>query len=234
MFAASCASKSPLPTSSPWASSSLPPVPPPVYRPQASANYPPYSTYPVTPAPTPYPSAPANTGTTTTLRIIPRTSWTNTSPIASSVNPMGSVGRITVHHEGSTPVYFDDAQTTIKRLQLIQTVHVRDNKWADIGYHYIIDRAGRIWEGRPLQFQGAHVKANNEHNAGIMVLGNFDKQPPTNEQISSLLQTVVALRRANGVPVNKLYTHQEINPTQCPGTSLQGQMVNLRRGGYFA
>jgi hypothetical protein len=35
---------------------------------------------------------------------------------------------------------------------------------ADIGYHYTIDPTGRIWEGRPVQYQGAHVKMNNEHN----------------------------------------------------------------------
>jgi N-acetyl-anhydromuramyl-L-alanine amidase AmpD len=101
----------------------------------------------------------------------------------------------------------------------------------DIGYHFIIDRAGRIWEGRPLIYQGAHVKDENEHNLGIMTLGNFDRQSPTTAQLMTLQHMLAYLRHQYSVPVSKVYTHQELNPTACPGLHLQPRIVAMRKNG---
>ena len=91
--------------------------------------------------------------------------------------------------------------------------------------------AGRLWHGRDLRYQGAHVPAHNEHNIGVMVLGNFDLQQPTRAQMVTLQDTLIRLKRIYRVPVTRLYTHQELTPTRCPGSSLQPQMVDLRRSG---
>jgi N-acetyl-anhydromuramyl-L-alanine amidase AmpD len=106
--------------------------------------------------------------------------------------------------------------------------------WGDIGYHYVIDRSGRIWEARPIQYQGAHVASNNENNLGIMVLGNFDKQQPTDAQMATLRQALIRFRKTYNVPVSRVYTHQEITPTACPGRSLQPRMVAMRKGNQLA
>ena len=46
--------------------------------------------------------------------------------------------------------------------------------------------------------------------------------------------TVSALQKHFRVPIREVYTHQELRPTECPGTDLQARMVSMRRGGFFA
>lgn len=168
------------------------------------------------------------------LPIIARANWTHDLPDYTDINAMAGVGRITVHHTGWDPIYFDTYDQTRTHLEKIRKYHVDDRRWADIGYHYIIDRAGRIWQARPTQFQGAHVKGQNEHNLGIMVLGNFDRQSPTAQQDQSLTQSLTYFKRLYRVPVRHVYTHQELNKTECPGTRMQRRMVSLRRDGHLA
>ncbi|MEQ9455668.1 MAG: peptidoglycan recognition family protein [Phycisphaeraceae bacterium] len=163
--------------------------------------------------------------------VVSRSVWTNEGPVAGRVSAMGGVRRITVHHEGWTPVYFDDASSVIDRLLQIRKVHVKDRGWGDIGYHYVVDRAGRVWEARPLIYQGAHAGPNgaNRHNVGIMVLGNFDRQRPSDAQFGGLVTMLRWLCSQYRVPSREIYTHQELNPTACPGRVLQAQMVALRK-----
>ena len=117
---------------------------------------------------------------------------------------------------------------TADRIEKIRKFHTGKNGWGDIGYHYIVDRAGRVWEGRPIQYQGAHVKNNNEHNLGILVLGNFDKQRPTDAQMKSLYNTAAALSKHYRIKKASVRSHKEINTTACPGKNLQNKMNALR------
>lgn len=172
-------------------------------------------------------------GSTTLAGVLPRSAWTSQGPAARNLNPMGRVSRMTVHHEGWKPVWFADQRSTAERLDLIRESH-RGRGWADIGYHYIIDRAGMVWEGRDIRYQGAHVRNQNEENLAIMLLGNFDLQRPSDAQYVKLIDTLRVLRYRHNVPVNRIYTHQELMPTACPGRALQPQMVSLRQGRALA
>lgn len=168
------------------------------------------------------------------LAIQPRHAWTREAPIPARMNRMLPIQRITVHHSGFRTIEYTGLQDTIQALNEIRNVHVRDNGWGDIGYHYIIDRAGRIWEGRPVAWQGAHVRAQNEHNLGVMLMGNFDNQAPSREQLEALHQAVRHLRHAYRVAQDEIVTHQELMATRCPGVSLQGWMNRARQAGAFA
>lgn len=167
--------------------------------------------------------------------VIARSSWTRNGPILSRINPMNGVTRITLHHEGAadSPVYFTDTKSVAERIELDRQAHL-DRGWGDIGYHYIIDRAGRVWEGRPVQYQGAHVRDNNEHNIGVMCLGNFDIQQPSTAQLATVAAFTQKLRHKYKVPVSRVYTHQELMPTNCPGRAMQPRIVAMRSGGAFA
>ncbi|WP_432797402.1 peptidoglycan recognition protein family protein [Poriferisphaera sp. WC338] len=171
---------------------------------------------------------------TSTFNPIPRSQWTRTQPIKGRVSKMGRINKITVHHEGWTLFQTTSQSATVERLALIHKGHTKSKGWGDIGYHYIIDRAGRVWEGRPIQYQGAHVRANNPNNIGIMLLGNFEKQYPSAAQLSALQTSLRTLRRRYGVPVSRIYTHRELVPTACPGRNLQTRIAALRSAGHFA
>lgn len=163
---------------------------------------------------------------------IPRSQWTRVRP-AGNINPMQGVNRITLHHEGNQAVNFVDESNTMDRLELIRRSHTSHRGWADIGYHFIVDRAGRVWEGRPLAFQGAHVSENNPHNVGVMVLGNFDIQRPSDVQIQAMQGTIRHLRRQFRVAPNQIWTHRELGRTSCPGDMLQPVIHRMRSNGQF-
>lgn len=168
------------------------------------------------------------------IQAIPRAKWARSAPITAKLNPMNGVNRITIHHEGWTPVYFTDYATTAARLERVRQGHLSRLNAGDIGYHYIVDRAGRVWQGRDTRFQGAHVRSNNEHNLGVMCLGNFDQESPTDVQMAAMRDVVAKLMRQYRVPANRVLTHQEINPTACPGRVMQPRVVALRRKAFTA
>jgi hypothetical protein len=62
-------------------------------------------------------------------------------------------------------------------------------------------------------------------------MGDFDHQRPTDAQLGTLRATLVSLQKSYRVPLRLVFTHQELGPTSCPGTSLQAYMVNARKGG---
>ncbi len=147
-------------------------------------------------------------------------------PIRSNHVPMTPVTSITVHHSDS-PASFSPAD----QIHDIQRLHVVDFGWADIGYHYAIDPAGRVWQGRPLGLQGAHVKVANPHNLGICVLGNFERQSPSPAALRTLEDLISTERARFGVSLSAVHTHQEFAPTACPGRSLQSAMNQTRSAG---
>lgn len=214
--------------------------PEPLDRPRV---YPGTGGYPVGPRPAPLPPPvaaplpPTNPSATVTIgpiQAIPRSQWARAEPIMSKINPMAGIDRITVHHEGWREVWTSDFRSTAALIEHDRIAHLGMFNAGDIGYHFIIDRAGRVWQGRDVRYQGAHVRANNEHNLGVMVLGNFDLQSPSEAQLTTLRDTLIKLRRQYKVPVNRIYTHQELKSTECPGTALQPKMVWLRRSGSLA
>lgn len=169
--------------------------------------------------------------------ITPRSAWTRATVIESRTKRMNGVNRITVHHEGNTFTGSADERAIARRLTNIRSGHItrKPEPFADIGYHYIIDPSGRIWEGRPIAYQGAHVEAQNEHNLGVMLMGNFDEQRPTKAQLLALESFMVDRMRYYRIPVSRVYTHRELKSTACPGRNLQSWMLAARSpAGTFA
>ena len=66
---------------------------------------------------------------------------------------------------------------------------------------------------------------------GIVALGNFDEQFPSDAQLEALNRHVHRLMRAYRVPVSRVLTHQEWSATACPGKHLQRYLVDLRENG---
>ena len=97
-----------------------------------------------------------------TLGAISRSTWAKGQPIPNNMNHMLPVRYITIHHDGMrAPFTSTSKSSTATRLETIRKSHLRRDggRWGDIGYHFAIDPAGRVWQGRPLMWQGAHVKA---------------------------------------------------------------------------
>ena len=161
---------------------------------------------------------------------ISRSTWAKGQPIPRNMNRMLPARYITIHHDGMTPFTTTSKSSAASRLETIRKSHLRRDggRWGDIGYHFAIDPAGRLWQGRPLTWQGAHVKAKNEGNIGVVVLGNYERQGVNRAQASAIEATLRSLMRKYNVPVSRVRTHQEWAATACPGKSLQQVMVGIR------
>jgi len=159
----------------------------------------------------------------------PRQLWRATPPIVTLLRPLGGVQRVTIHHEGGPRANWDtDARDVATTLRRIQIEHERRMRAGDIGYHYIVDRAGRVWQGRSHQYQGAHVAGNNEMNLGVMVLGNFELQQPTARQLDTLQTLCHTLLHGYQVPASELLMHRELAATRCPGKHLAPRVAAIR------
>ena len=186
------------------------------------------------PAPVPTPVPAKESATQAVPGVIARKQWTRHGT-GRNVNAMNGVKKLTIHHEGWTPVTFTSATAAYDRIENIRQIHTRDRGWADIGYHYAIDPAGRVYEARPTVIQGAHVKYNNEGNLGILVMGNYQRQRPTDATMRTLERFVVDRARAYRLSREDIHTHRELRPTACPGRYLQRHMESVRaRGGAIA
>lgn len=184
----------------------------------------------------PVPPRPVQASMASTPSINPKSAWTSVRPIVSRAERMNGISRITVHHSAIPAVGLTDRSAIIRQLQGIQREHMhrRGEPFADIGYHYVIDPTGQIWEGRPLSLQGAHVANQNEHNLGIMCMGNFDRHSPTQAQLAVLNRFLAGEMRRYSVPLNRVYTHRELGRSSCPGNNLQRFMVSVRSNGVLA
>lgn len=178
---------------------------------------------------TPNPVAAANAS----MQVQRRSAWNPAPTDQANIDPMGRVWRVTVHHSTN---YFRDQSLASAAAQIrqIQRDHMVTRGYADIGYHYLIDPAGRIWEGRDMRWQGAHARGDhNKGNIGICVLGNFVRgsggQAPTEAQDRSLTALLGQVMQSWSIPVDQIHTHRDFVVTECPGAQLQAVVDRIVR-----
>ncbi|MBI3985658.1 MAG: N-acetylmuramoyl-L-alanine amidase [Lentisphaerae bacterium] len=160
--------------------------------------------------------------------IIRRSEWSRAPGKQDLLKPAEGFTRLTVHHEGNgvnTHTRWDDVA---RDLNGILDAHMKKH-WGDIAYHFVIDYSGRIWEGRSLGYEGAHVLANNEENLGVMLMGNFEEQQPSARQLASLNRLIAAVRRKYLISLSSIYGHRDLGHSVCPGRNLYAYVTGLRR-----
>lgn len=163
------------------------------------------------------------------LSVISRNQWTNEGVNSLDIDQMTKISRITIHH---TAIIEDSGNKAHVKLMLkkILNIHKHKKHWADIGYHYLIDRKGRVWEGRHISYQGAHARGdNNIGNIGIALLGNFDIERPTTLQVKALKDFTLKLQKKHQVSRFRIYGHEHFVITQCPGKFLKPIVDELKK-----
>ncbi len=109
----------------------------------------------------------------------------------------------------------------------IQKLHMEKRGYADIGYHYLIDAAGLLYEGRAVGVRGAHTGGFNTGTVGVCLLGNFENQWPAMAQLEALRGLGAGLTAAYGL--THLASHHGFQPgaTVCPGHNLEPLLPDL-------
>lgn len=164
------------------------------------------------------------------MTILRRSSWTDTAPNLSRMRAAGPYSRITVHHEGTRAFRFTSRRRTVSELGRVLESHM-EHRFGDIAYHLVVDYAGRVWEGRSLSYEGAHVSSANEGNLGVMLLGNFERQYPSAAQLSAMDDLIAILRRQYGLSAGRVYGHRDLGPTLCPGYRLYPAVAEIKENG---
>lgn len=89
-----------------------------------------------------------------------------------------------------------------------------------IGYHYFVDLAGLVHQGRSIDIVGAHAKSNNHNTIGICYAGGVDedKNPTdtiTKTQRDSISNLIISLGLILQKPL-KVIGHNELSTKACP------------------
>ena len=153
--------------------------------------------------------------------LIPRSNWSAIRPNPRELTPASGRWRwITVHHSVfSSPA--NDVRSSLDTVRRIQREHVNGRGYGDVGYHFFIDRAGRVIEGRSLKWRGAHSGgSNNKGNVGICLLGNFDEEKPSPAALASLDRLVYEIQNVLKIPRKNVRPHKAWKETACPGQHL--------------
>lgn len=173
------------------------------------------------------------------LAIVPRENW---NPTRERTNDMdaasGRWNTLTVHHTAmpGAPGPGESEARSAEHIRLVQRAHMNSpNNWADIGYHFLIDPEGRIFEGRKLRWVGAHSGRNdatgqnfNLDNIGISMIGNFESRLPTPKALGSLQRLLDSFRSTYGIASSRVRGHREWKATECPGDALMGWVERYR------
>ena len=161
------------------------------------------------------------------MTLVARSEWTDERPKAWLLRSAGEFDRITIHHAGNSVNMNTEKNAVASDLEDIYTAHM-ERKYGDIAYHLVIDYAGRVWEGRSLAYEGAHVSGQNAKNIGVMVLGNFEKQEPSEKQLEAIRTLVDLLRDRYAIKRHRIYGHRDLGKSFCPGRNLYKHIVKLR------
>ncbi len=122
-----------------------------------------------------------------------------------------TVEYIVLHHSA--------IETIENQFSAINRVHIRDNNWSGISYHFSIDNLGKTFQYHKIENITPHVKAYNSVAVGICIEGDFNKMKISAAQYKSLIKLLKQLK--NKFPTAAIVGHNELNKTDCPGTNIK-------------
>ncbi|MGY1619686.1 N-acetylmuramoyl-L-alanine amidase [Geodermatophilus sp. SYSU D00691] len=160
----------------------------------------------------------------------------------------------TVHHTADSNNYTADEVPAIMRS--IYRYHTVSRGWGDIGYNVIVDKFGRLWEGRygglASTVVGAHAGGFNTYTFGVSMLGNYDVAEPPRGALDAVADIIAwkfslygidprattQLTSGGGgtarwgagtvVTVPTVFGHRDVGNTACPGRYAYAHMDGIR------
>lgn len=152
-----------------------------------------------------------------TIKIYTKSEWGGRAAKSGAASQtISKITRVTIHH--TTGSSGDGSfESSAKLIRGHQNYHMNTNGWKDLGYHYIVDKKGRIFAGLSLSKVGAHAAGHNTNNIGIAYLGDSSSTMPAAAK--------AAIKELYGYLVTRvgknlaIYGHRDLNATACPGNA---------------
>lgn len=154
------------------------------------------------------------------MRIISRSEWGARPARSTPSTSWESRTGFCVHHSGADPN---------QSVQEIQNFHMDTNKWADVGYNFLVRDNGDIYEGRGWLTVGAHASGHNTAYIGVCLIGDYRGTEPSTDAKAALAYLYREARRMKGASL-AVATHRQLGPTACPGDRLHQWAVSSLAG----
>ncbi|MFL5844918.1 MAG: N-acetylmuramoyl-L-alanine amidase [Solirubrobacteraceae bacterium] len=187
--------------------------------------------------------------------IVSRQEWDPGNACPPRAKPSyGQVNMAFVHHTVSENDY--DATETPAMVLAICRYHRNANGWNDIGYNFLVDKYGRLFEGRAggvdKAVVGAQAQGWNSQSTSVSNIGDFSSVPETDAALHAMANLLAWKLGLHGIPVTGRVTlvsaggsenrypsgthvtferisgHRDGGKTACPGQALYDQLPNLR------
>jgi hypothetical protein len=188
--------------------------------------------------------------------IIPRSSWDPRNRCRPRTTPgLGHIQAAFVHHTVSLNGYSRSQSAAM--VLAVCLFHRNGNGWNDMGYNFLVDRYGQVFEGRAGGIDqpvvGAQAGGFNTPSTGVSMIGEFSSHAPPKAAMTSLVRLLSWKLSIHGVPatgrtkvvsaggpstgypagrvvsLNRISGHRDADLTACPGAALYRQLPALRR-----
>ncbi|MGY0018079.1 peptidoglycan recognition protein family protein [Streptomyces sp. cg35] len=157
-----------------------------------------------------------------------------------------------VHHSASGNNYRCSQASSV--IRSIYRYHVKSSGWRDIGYNFLVDKCGNIYEGRAggvaKPVMGAHTLGFNTNSMGIAVLGSFGGSNPPAAAVNAIARLTAwklglyganprgttylksgggnLYRKGKNVRLHVISGHRDGFATECPGRRLYNKLGKAR------
>jgi hypothetical protein len=186
--------------------------------------------------------------------IIPRSAWGGDGVKPRVAPSYGEVQVAFVHHTVTANAYTPDQSGSI--VLAMAKYHRDTNGWNDLGYNFVVDQYGQVFEGRAGGVDqaviGAQAQGYNRLSTGIALLGTYSDVPASEAALQAIAQLIGWKMSLHGAPVQgeitvvsgggdlnrypygtpvvlqRISGHRDGDATSCPGSALYAQLADLR------
>jgi len=186
--------------------------------------------------------------------IVSREDWGAGDCPPRSAPDYGVVKAAFIHHTVNANDYTREEAPSI--VLAICRFHRNSNGWNDIGYNFVVDKFGTIYEGRAggvdQPVVGAQAQGYNAQSTGIANLGEFTSVKQTPAALAAIARLIRWKLPLHGIPtsgsttlvsaggasnryaagthvgVRRISGHRDVDATSCPGDALYAQLPALR------
>ena len=176
-----------------------------------------------------------------TPAILSRSDWSARNIVEERLEPRTREPMRIIYHHSADKFEATDIDSVIEEIQRIQNAHMDDRDKCDIAYHFIIDPAGRIWQGALVdEYQRGHATGYYD-DIGVLILGDFESRIENlwspnvlNQNQMNAMETIAKWLCyeydlqiiASGQDIAPISTHSTVGDTECPGENAEGWILN--------
>ena len=189
------------------------------------------------------------------VNVVPRSAWGGDLPPAGPIPPEPDVRFLLVHHSVDPGNDYSEGDVP-GILRGFVRFHTGGRGWPDLAYNFLVDRFGRVWEGRTGSLDGPVAGDATGGNQGFdqlcCFIGNHQSSAPSPAAFDAMGRLLGALARryrvdlapgatttftsrgSNLHPAGTVVTtatvagHRGMSRTQCPGDAVHGRLAELR------